>query len=653
MPRNTQRYRGAAEGRKAAQPSRRAIGRGIHWPRARREAAILVSLAVVVVIAVASLGGALLMMKIDRDWASVASVNGHEVNRETLRARLPVIEFLAQERATFVAQRIQTGDVTQEDAPSLRAQALAPLGDIVGSSRESLIADELLRQLASREGVSTPANVDAWDEATAFITGDFAHMVRYVRFEVPSTPADASPAASDWPAASTANVAAATERVRTELAAGTSIETIVAGLHDAGWKVFGENVAVSADGVPADSSLDMDPSIAAALSRGKIGDIAGPATDLYGRVGMGLLLAPPDTTMLRSQLSAKAAEAEIDTGVLQSWADARALERTLAAALLSRWQSEGVEQAHFRELVVGDAPGSTGSGGPWVELSALALDRLAPLNPSSIEGAPSGLNLGGDALAKTLRELPLPERIALFRSLVAAANAAPASDASRVSGEIGFVTKDELIPEVGKPAFDSKVRSGDVLGPITTSAGPELFLVEALYPGALDERSRVALREVRVDPAPDLVAYTTRFSPADLVLARDAGWRAAPEFGAKEPVRLALFETPVGLLSGPFVLDGKLGLAVVDERRTGVPEGRMLDRLTLDGFDAWFASEMAAATITRADHPLPELEPSPSPTATSALPTALGLETPNIPTMPGLPAATPIKTDEMGLPVLP
>jgi hypothetical protein len=30
-----------------------------------------------------------------------------------------------------------------------------------------------------------------------------------------------------------------------------------------------------------------------------------------------------------------------------------------------------------------------------------------------------------------------------------------------------------------------------------------------------------------------------------------------------------------------------------------------------------------------------------------------GLETPNLPVIPGQPAATPVKTDEFGLPVLP
>ena len=114
-----------------------------------------------------------------------------------------------------------------------------------------------------------------------------------------------------------------------------------------------------------------------------------------------------------------------------------------------------------------------------------------------------------------------------------------------------------------------------------------------------------------------------------------------------------LFELPTGTLSDPFVLDGKLALAIVDQRRTTAPDPRMLDRLTLDGYDAWFATELPKATITRNDNPLPELMPSASPTSSAEPQASLPeLETPNLPSIPG-PAPTPVKTDAFGLPALP
>jgi hypothetical protein len=611
-------------------------------------------LAVAAVLAVATLGGAFLMAKADRDWATVATVNGRSISRETLRARVSVIGLLAQERYSFIGSKAGNGPITSEQAPGLQSQTAAVLADPINAARESLIDDELIRQLAAREGVATPANPDPWAEAVAYVSGDLAHQVRLVRFGMP-TSGDSTPGTSGsnpWPAASSTNVAAATERLRKELAAGTAVETIVAGLHDAGWVVFGENVAVSSSGVPADASLQLDPEIAAAAQTANAGDLLAPTTDEYGRVSMGRVLAPTDTTVIATRMPGDAEAAKVDTGALQDWANAQALRRALSAALLDRWKTKGVTLAHFRELVIGDTP-SAGGAGPWVEVSGLALDPLASVNPTTISAAPAGLDLHADPLAGTLRGMAARDRVKLFASLVSAANAAAGSDASKTSGEVGFATKDGLIPDLGKAAFDSKVRTGDILGPITTSAGPQLFLVEARFSGALDDRARAALQQVRADASPDPLAYTTRFSPADAALARDAGWRADAEFGADEDVRHALFDTPLGTLSDPFVLDGKLACAIVDARSSGTPSARTTARLSLDGFDAWYHGERTKATITRSDNPLPELMPSASPSPTRALPTMPGLVTPNLPTIPGQPAATPVKTDELGLPALP
>jgi hypothetical protein len=623
-------------------------------PRLRREVVLVGGLAAAVVLAVATLGGAFLLAKADHDWASVATVNGHSISREQLRARVSVLSFLAQERYAFIGHEAPGSFFTPDELSGLEASASAPLNDIVSAARESLIDDELQRELAAREGVATPAAPDPWAEALSYVASDLAHQVRIVRFGLPATTGSTTtPSGSNpWPAPTSANIATATQRLRTEFSAGTKVVTIVAGLHDAGWDVVGEDVAVSATGTPADTSLALDPQIAAAAQTAGIGALLGPATDEYGRVSMGRVLTPADTFTTARTMPGDAGTAKVDTGALQDWADAQALRAALSATLLERWKREGVSLAHFRELVIGDAPGSSGTAGPWVELSGLALDRLASLSPNSIAGAPADLDLGADPLAKTLRAMSVPDRTRLFGALVTAANAAPGSDTSKTSGEIGFATMDGLVPALGKAVFDVRVRTGDILGPITTSAGPQLFLVEARFSGALDDRAQAALREVRLDPSPDLVTYTTRFSPADVALARDAGWRADAEFGSDEDVRSALFDTPLGTLSDPFVLDGKLDCAIVDSRSSGIPSARTSARLSLDGFDAWYHDERLAATITRSADPLPELA-SPSPSASVALPTTPGLATPALPSIPGLPVATPVKTDAMGLPALP
>ena len=674
MSRKTNRYRSAAERARLAQnrpasPARfgplgrlgAASRRRVRRPHPRRELVIVGSLALAVIFGIASLGAGYLLFRSDRDWTAVATVNGHDVSREALRARMAVLGLLASERASLDAGAAMAGYLTSDQGTALENAAAADTS--LEAARQSLIDDELLAQLAARDGVETPTPPDPWVEATAYAAKDVAHQIRFVRFGLPDATSNSSPGASDWPAAAAANTGAATTRVHDELAAGTAIETIVSHLHDAGWVVYGEDVAVSADGVAADTTLTLDPAIAAGAVSGKTGDIAGPSTDSSGRVSLARVLDPAVTLVVSGRLSNDAAKAKVDTGALTTWAAGVALRRAVTAHLREGWAG-GVTQAHFRELVIGAAPDSTGVAGPWVEISGLAVSRLAGVSAASIAGAPANLDLGANGLAGTLKTMAATDRAALFGSLVAAANRAGngSTNASAISGDLGFYTKDGLSPDVGKAAFDAAVRAGDVIGPITTSAGPELFLIAARYSGNLDDRAKAALGTVRADPSPDPVAYTKKYSPTDAALALDAGWRASAEFVTTEPVHGALFDTPIGTLSDPFVLDGKLALAIVTERKTGPPDAATLDRLSLDGYDVWFASELARATVTRSDHPLPELEPSASPTASpgasptasaAALPSLPELDTPNLPVIPGQPVATPVRTDAMGLPALP
>ena len=649
MPKNSSRYRGPAEraqrrARTANRPAGRfgrisapfrAVGARIHRPHPRREVVILGSLALAVVIGVGSIGGAYLLYRSNHDWTSVASVNGHDISREQLRGRMAVLSLLAQERDAFIGDALLKDDLTTDQAAALRTQVAATTS--LEAARQTLIDDELLRQLAARDGVATPATPDPWAEGTTDATSDVAHRVRYIRFGLPisTTSGPTTPASNSWPAADQANIDATTTRVRTELSADTPVATIVADLHDAGWQVIGEDVAVSADGVPADASLDLDPVIAASALSGKPGDIVGPPTDAYGRVAIGKVLTTPDETVASRRLVGDANKAKLDTSALQSWADGQALRRAVTAHLIAGW-SKGVNEAHFRELVVGTAPGSSDTPGPWVELSALAVDRLNGVDPTSIAGAPAGLDFGADTLAKTLKSMAPVDRATLFRNLVASANLPPAPDATHESGEIGFYVKSDVVTDLGKAAFADSTHDGDVVGPISTPAGPELFMVEARYSGALDQRSQIALRAIRSDSASDPITYTKQYSPTDVALATDAGWRAEPEFGPNEPVHSGLFDTPIGVLSDPFVLDGKLAVAIVSERKTAVPDARMLARLTLDGYDAWFAAESAKAKINESDNPLPELEPSASPTnSTAPIPTSGPvLETPVLPSLP-------------------
>ena len=515
MSKRTNVYRSRAKDPAEGQPRRGLLGRFRSGrtrgrSRRRRDLLVLLLLASAVPIAVGSLGASWLIYRQNHDWTSVASVNSNSINRETLRARMAVIEFLAQQRVSFVTEQALASDFTPDTAHRLISAAQTPLADPVDAARESLIDDELLRQMAAREGFSVPPQLDKWDEATRYATGDEAQRLRYVQFGLaatsssspapassgsptpPGTPSASTPpgqAGASWPQATKEDLAAATERLKAELSGGTPVETIVAGLRAAGWEVRGEDVAMTSGGASDEPSVDLEPAIAAEALAARAGAILGPATNGADRTAVALVLPGPNTANTTATLRTDAAKAGVDEGALQSWADGQTLRRSVDAALLTRW-SGGVSQARFRELVVGTAPDSSATAGPWVELSSLATDNLRGVNPASINGAPQGLDLTPAALAKSLASMSVADRERLFSGLAAAANIVSSTAANR-SGEIGFYTKDSVVPDLGKAAFATGVKAGDVLGPIATGSGPELFLLEARYPGALDDRAKV------------------------------------------------------------------------------------------------------------------------------------------------------------------
>jgi hypothetical protein len=224
MPKNSSRYRGPAEraerrAKAPPTPSGRfgrasalfsAVGSRIHRPHPRRELVILGSLALAVVVGVGSIGGAYLLYRSNHDWTSVASVNGHDISREQLRGRMAVLALLAQERDTFIGDAFARADITADQEAALRTQGAAATS--LEAARQNLIDDELLRQLAARDGVATPASADQWAQATAYAASDASHRVRYIRFGMPvadatgSAAPPASPTAGSWPVAVPANV---------------------------------------------------------------------------------------------------------------------------------------------------------------------------------------------------------------------------------------------------------------------------------------------------------------------------------------------------------------------------------------------------------------------------------------------------------------
>lgn len=248
-------------------------------------------------------------------------------------------------------------------------------------------------------------------------------------------------------------------------------------------------------------------------------------------------------------------------------------------------------------------------------------------------------------LARQLRALALSERLARWDVLVAAANAAGVDDPLQRSGEMGWFNADALIPGLARAAFADTVNAGSVIGPITTSAGTELFLVRGTYPGTLDERATAVLTELLTTG--DLGAVARRIAPRAEGLRFDVPLvRSELETLDNDPAHQALLVDALDALTRPFVLDGEILLAVPLKHRTEVPSGQAAARIRAGAFDAWLGERMATRVVEVDPDPYGIAQPSvsPSPSASATLPTVPPMPTPFVPIIPGVgsgPAATP------------
>lgn len=516
---------------------------------------------------------------------------------------------LLEAREAYLRTAVNERVIDASAAAEIQAAVAQANDDPLRVAIDGLMRDELLRQLAKERGVSLDA--EPMSEVGAYASQDVTAQIRVVSVVEPEVPA-ASPG-GDWPGPAEPGVdfspalaarARALARAGEALASGVAPADIEASLVAAGWVAQARDVWLARSGSPADVPASI---LAAARDPATVaGARIGPFADLVtGRSAIATILARRPTSSTAD--SAGFARDSVDAGVLGRWTEARAAERALAQAMMDGWREQPRPVVRVREVVIGSAD-LEGIAGPYASFGHLVVGQLPPT--ARVAGATDETTAAH--LAAQLRALPRPDRERRFKELVAQANATGSSDPLKVSGETGFFAKAQLLPELADAAFGPAV-DGDIIGPVTTVAGPELFILRARFEGTLDERANAALVEAQA--ATDLVALARRISPPGQAR-RAVGdlWRAEDEMIGSAVHWAAYVDTPIDSLSDPIVLDGQIVVVQPLERRVAVVDRPTLDRLLVAGFDAWLADRVARASIVRDPEPLPGvlIEPSPS-----------------------------------------
>ena len=485
--------------------------------------------------------------------------------------------------------------------------------DPIREAVDGLVRDAVIDAEAAKRALAVSGTPQ--EEIIADATRNFGVRVIHVAFALPSSPMTG---AGEWPPPpikpdpllpGSETERAAADHLVGALRAGATAMDASAGLMAAGWRSWASerwlpNVG-SADGVaPALVRLLREPG-------SEVGSVVGPVFDpVTGTASAALVVTRtgPGSAIARDTVET----AGVDQSYLRSWASTRARERALREDLATSWTSSPQERIRAAELVVGSSS-LEGPAGPFVSLAHVVIDQLPEAHRPGSDVAAAATVLGDD-----LRHLEFAPRVARFQELITAANRTPSADPLKASGELGYFTRDQLIAQLADRAFAAQSNIGDIIGPITTPAGQELFMIRGRFDGVLDDRTSIVLTEARTDP--DLESLAARVSPVGEAH-RSTGslWRTLDEFAGSPAAISAYRVTPIGSLSQPFVFGGEVVMVRPVERQTSLVDPDSLARLLNDGFEGWIAAKLAAAAIVRDPEPLPGIRVEPSPSAAASL----------------------------------
>ena len=543
----------------------------------------------------------------ERDWRTAASVNGTSISRASLRDRVLVIEALQ------ALAGLRAGPTGPAQASAITA---AFAGDPVVVARSQLVDEVLLGPEADRLGIRVAeADVDA--ELAHAINSPASIEVRWLRLR-----------ASGRAAADVAAVVAGTT-AQIGQAAEPDVSAIAGGLSPS-WQALSGDAWISSDGPAAPSPEAPIPDLIVAARAAASGVVLPTIDDGLGHLIVARVTAVNPGLTVGAALRTSATSRGASDGALEAWARGQVLRRAVASALSAGADNQPVAQVRLRELPLGAAT----PGPAMVELSVLTVQRLAP----------SDAAVQARTIAGELAELTPHDRAQRFRDLAQEANGGGPPTTVDRSGEIGWFARDGLMAAVGDAAFTGPARPGDVLGPITTSAGPQLFLLEARYGGTLDDRAAAIATQAN-QPGADFAALASTVVPADDARAQGGPWRLLDEFDPAQFSDSGLPAANPGDTVGPIDVAGEAIMAQVLERRTAAPNERQRVVIQLTALDHWLAQALAKAQIVFADDPLGLATPAASgePPATvrpqggssgSVQVPPFGLPTPFLPTPP-------------------
>jgi parvulin-like peptidyl-prolyl isomerase len=558
-----------------------------HWDAPdRRNLYLNLAFGLVVVVAVVILAAAAGFTWYDQHLAPIASVNGQQITKDDLAARVKIESF----RLDAAVRRLNTehaaGRISDSDWQT-QVQSIDSERQSLGSvAYENLIDAKVQAALATQEGVTvTQQQID--DQISKEATSP---EQRHAWMIVVAPKADAG---KDPTPAQKAAAKAAADKALSDLISGKKWEDVAKAVSTDSSKDAGGDIGW----VTADSTLD--PNLLAAILKLDSGARTGVVEGEDGsyRIGRVTEIVPQSVdSSYRQQINNAGISMDAYTAVVKGDAVKTALQNKIKAVALAAGPQRRVAEIFIQ------APQSSGSGGTEPAAGSVKVRHILYAPKDDPQGAGS---LAKDDPAWKKAEDEARATYAKLKADPSQFDAIARKDSDESGDDItggklpyfdpGMVASGQLDKDFGGAIFKAGLKAGDILEPVRSAFGWHVIQI-MYFPPDLDEAKKL---KAEAEGGADWAKLARDFSDADTsAKGGDLGWVAKYQLDQKS--NDAIFATTVGKVTDPVVVEGDgIHLYKILEEATRTPTGEQKQTLENKAFNNWYEAKKAAFTITR------------------------------------------------------
>ena len=539
-------------------------------------AAILLGAATLIGAAFASYAGT--------HWAEVVNVNGVSINRDQAQAAANVNLFKLTNQIVQVRNDLAAGRISQADSDAQIASLTQAEQNVSSGVVDTLVDDELQRQLAAKAGITiTDAQVDA-QLVTDATTAEARHVLilSVTPKAAGTTPTDAEKA--------TARVTA--DAAYSHLKAGSDFATVA--------KQFSTDSSAATGGDIGwirEASAAQDANLVSAVFQLPLNGLTSVIVGTDGSYIIGSVVGIAPATV-----DPNYAQEMKDHGVATDAYRTAARATLVAAALSAKVISDATTVASVQREVSEIKIDTSGYTGPGQQVRARHI-LYTPGNIAPGTASPLPSNDPGWALAQSEAQATY----AKLQKLVGTPDLATqfAAIAKTDSKDTGSAVDGGLLPyydagsgldaAFGSAIFAATVKAGDLLQPVRSQFGWHVILIDAVRPAPVNRAQ--ALQKQAAAAGADFAALAKASSDGtDAATGGDMGWIA--HYQVSTDLEKAVFAAPVGSVSDVVTMADGLYIFKVNQEQTRLPDASQIALLKNSAFTDWYAIQKAKATIT-------------------------------------------------------